>query len=652
MRNLSTLLLLILFSSLTYSQTQPIDRIPGELIVQLSPDSNAEDLNRLTMDFSEVNLQSKQLLSKSMRIWLLSFDEMPGTVDKLLPKLRSHPAVGIAQFNHLVSEREVIPNDPSFSAMWALKNLGQMNGTAGADIDATFAWDITTSGYTVEGDTIVVAMIDGGIDLSHADLRLWKNSHEIPNNNIDDDGNGYIDDYHGWNSYMNSGNLQQNDHGTHVAGIATAKGNNSIGIAGVAFNTYLMPIAGSGTNEGVVVISYDYIFSQRKLYNETNGERGAFVVSTNSSFGIDGADPVNYPVWSAMYDSLGSVGILNVASTANRAWDIDINGDVPTSMSNESLIAVTNTTNKDELYSSAGWGLESIDLAAPGTSIFSTRQGGQYGYKTGTSMSSPHVSGAIALMYAAANEATISLYKTNPALIASRFKRYLIASVDTLPSLLGRTVSGGRLNLLKLLQMVQEPPGINVMPGMVELAIAPDNTTQTTLEFTGIGNTPNSFIIAVPDTVPWLTLSEYSGTLNPGFPSFINLFIDATGLSEGTYMSSLTITDAFLNTIIVPVEIKVAIGVNAPAYLALNPGLSVWPIPLTAASRISFSLSQESVVRLSAFTMDGRQSTEILNGTLSSGRHELAWPGVSQKGLLILRLETIDGIFTKKVTVY
>ncbi|MBV2245882.1 MAG: S8 family serine peptidase [Lentimicrobium sp.] len=652
MRNLFILLLLIPFSNLIFSQTQPIDRVPGELIVQLLPDSNIDGLKRLTMDFPGFDLQSKQLLSKSMHIWLLSFDENPESVDKILPKLRNHPAVAIAQFNHLVSEREVIPNDPSFSALWALKNLGQMNGTAGADIDATFAWDITTSGYTVEGDTIVVSVIDGGIDLSHADLRLWKNSHEIPNNNIDDDGNGYIDDYHGWNSYMNNGNLQQNDHGTHVAGIATARGNNNIGTAGVAFNTHLLPVAGSGTNESVVVISYDYIFTQRKLYNETNGERGAFVVSTNSSFGIDGADPVNYPIWSAMYDSLGSVGILNVASTANRAWDIDINGDVPTSMSNESLISVTNTNNKDELYTSAGWGLESIDLAAPGTSIYSTRQSGQYGYKTGTSMSSPHVSGAIALMYAAADEATIGLYKTNPALIASRFKRYLIASVDTLPSLLGRTVSGGRLNLFKLLQMVQSPPGINVTPGSVELAIAPDNTTQTTLEFTCTGDTPNSFIIAVPDTAAWLALSGYSGTLIPGVPSFINLSIDATGLSEGVYTSSLTVSDGFLNTIIIPVELKVAIGVDAPAYSVSKPGISVWPVPLTATSRIGFSLSQTSVANLSVYTLDGRKATELFNGILAAGRHEIAWPGLTHQGLLIVRLETIDGIFTRKIVVF
>ena len=189
MRNLFILLLLIPFSNLIFSQTQPIDRVPGELIVQLLPDSNIDGLKRLTMDFPEFDLQSKQLLSKSMHIWLLSFDENPESVDKILPKLRNHPAVVIAQFNHLVSEREVIPNDPSFSALWALKNLGQMNGTAGADIDATFAWDITTSGYTVEGDTIVVSVIDGGIDLSHADLRLWKNSHEIPNNNTGDCSN-------------------------------------------------------------------------------------------------------------------------------------------------------------------------------------------------------------------------------------------------------------------------------------------------------------------------------------------------------------------------------------------------------------------------------------------------------------------------------
>lgn len=652
MRYLFILLLLTHFSCPLYSQIQLTDRVPGELIVQLIPEGNSETINHLTRDFSGVNLRPISNLSKNMHIWLLSFDESFGTTDKLISELRNHPAIKIAQFNHLVSDREVIPNDPSFTAMWALKNMGQMNGTPGADIDATFAWDITTSGYTTEGDTIVVAMIDGGIDLGHADLRLWKNSHEIPYNNIDDDGNGYTDDYHGWNAYMNTGNLQQNDHGTHVAGIATARGNNSLGITGVAYNTHLMPIAGSGTNESVVVISYDYVFSQRKLYNETNGERGAFVVSTNSSFGIDGGNPANYPIWGAMYDSLGSVGILNVASTANRAWDVDINGDIPTTMNNESIVAVTNTTNKDELYSSAGWGLESIDLAAPGTSIYSTRQGGQYGYKTGTSMSSPHISGAIALMYAAADSETISLYKADPVLISSRFKRYLIASVDTLPSLLGRTVSGGRLNLLKLLQVVQDPPKLTIMPGEIGLAIAPDNSTQTTLEILASGNVSNSYSIAIPDTAGWITLSGYAGTLQPGFSSLINVSIDASGLTEGTYITSLIITDGFLNTTFIPVEIKVSIGVDSPPYVSYKPGLSVWPSPLTDASRIRVSLSRESKVKLSVFTLDGRHSFDIIHKTLSAGLHELAWPDLLHRGLLLLRLETNEGVFTKKVVVF
>lgn len=653
MHTLYTFLILLLFSTqLTFGQSLTTDREAGELLIQLTPGKSAEKLNQLTSEFAEFGLQDARLLSESMNIWMVHFDENVNTAAKLLQKIQQHPAVSLAQFNHLVYERETIPNDPSFTALWALKNMGQMSGTPGADIEATFAWDITTSGYTPDGDTIVIAVIDGGIDLGHEDLQLWKNSHEIPNNGIDDDGNGYVDDYHGWNAYMNSGNMQQNDHGSHVAGIAAAIGNNARGVAGVAFNTHVMPIAGSGTNEAVVVKAYSYVFSQRKLYNETNGERGAFAVVTNSSFGIDGGDPLNYPLWGAMYDSLGSVGILNVASTANRAWDVDVNGDIPTTMPNESLVAVTNTTNNDELYSSAGWGLLNIDLAAPGTNIYSTRQGGQYGYKTGTSMSSPHVSGAIALMYAAADEATISLYKTNPVLVSSRFKRYLIASVDTIPSLLGRTVSGGRLNLFKLLQTVQNPPDFNVTPASLDLAIAPENSTQTAIEINPLGALRNSYTIAVPDSATWLTLSGYAGTLLPGIPSFINLQINATGLVEGLYTSSLTITDDFLNSTIVPIELKVRIGVDAAAYIPIQTGIKIWPNPVTSASRISFSLSSPGKVNLSVFSVDGRQSITLVDGFYPAGRHELNWPEFSQKGLLLLRMKSDEGVITKKVVIY
>src|SRR4030095_15216469 len=175
-----------------------------------------------------------------------------------------------------VTER-VIPNDPSFGQQWSLNNTGQSGGTPDADIDGPEAWNLTTSGLTAAGDSIVVAIVDGGFYLTHPDLKFWKNWFEIPGNGIDDDNNGYVDDVDGWNAYNNNGNITGNTHGSHCSGIAGAIGNNNTGISGVNWNVKIMAVMGSSGTEAVVVRAYGYCLKQRKVYDQTNGQRGAFV---------------------------------------------------------------------------------------------------------------------------------------------------------------------------------------------------------------------------------------------------------------------------------------------------------------------------------------------------------------------------------------
>ncbi|WP_367328424.1 S8 family peptidase [Lentimicrobium sp.] len=640
MKFLYTILIFLAIGCNANAQTTEAEREPGQLLIQLKQGSDHQLLSGLMNTFSPAGITIEKQLSRRMNIWLLGFDETFADAGKLLDDIRKHPSVNIAQFNHKVSERELIPNDPSFSAMWALKNTGQMSGTPGADIRASYAWELTTSGLTLPGDTIVIAMVDGGVDLGHSDLRLWKNRLEIPYNGIDDDGNGYIDDYNGWNAYGNNGNVSQSDHGTHVAGISAAKGNNSLGVTGVAFNTYLMPVSGSGSNEAVAVASYDYIFTMRKIYDETNGTAGAFVVVTNSSFGIDGGNPANYPLWGAIYDSLGSAGILNVASTANRGWDVDINGDIPTAMTNESIVAVTNSTNTDDLNSQAAWGANSIDLAAPGTNIYSTRNGDSYGYKSGTSMSSPHVSGAIALMYAAADAATIEEYKSDPVLISSKFKRYLIASVDTIPSLVGSTVSGGRLNLLSALQMVLDPPAISADPAFISLLTAPETITDIDIMLSATGCETDSFTISTPASTHWLSIGTTEGILRGSQPESITLTINPNGLADDNYYSSITIQDYFLNELVIPVEIKVRTGVNTGRLESNKPHLSVSPNPFDTETRISFSLESATKTVIDVFDLSGRKKITLTDAIMNPGIHTLTWKPVLAPGVYILKLTT------------
>jgi hypothetical protein len=216
-----------------------------------------------------------------------------------------------------------------------------------------------------------------------------------------------------------------------------------------------MPLAGDSANESIVINAYSYVLEMRTRYNETDGEEGAFIVAMNSSFGVNQGDPDDYPLWSAIYDSLGNQGVLSPCATANANWNIDETLDMPTACESEYMIGVTNTNGNDEKYGSAGYGAESIDLGAPGTHIYSTQAPGTgYTYKTGTSMATPQVAGAIALLYAAAPEQFINEYREDPAGKAIQLKNYIYDSVDPLESLNGITVTGGRLNVFNAINLM------------------------------------------------------------------------------------------------------------------------------------------------------------------------------------------------------
>ncbi len=416
------------------------DRIPGQILVQIREDSGTDQFFKNILP-----ARSKvRLLSESWNVWLLDVAE--GEEEAFLEKLRKDPAVIFAQFNHRLARRSIIPNDSLFSGQWNLENTGQSNGTPGADISATEAWELGAGGVTVLGDTLIIAVIDEGFYLQHEDLRFWKNRLD-PHNGIDDDLNGYIDDYNGWDVGTNTDSIPNDSHGTHCAGIAAATGNNVIGVAGVAYNALLMPVSIPDYDEAEVVAAYSYIFDMRKLYNSTLGQKGAFVVATNSSFGINNGKPEDFPLWCAMYDSLGSVGILSVGATANITTDVEIAGDIPSLCVSDHLIIVTNTTRFDNKNNTAAFGAQSVDLGAPGTAIPSTIPFNNYNIQSGTSMSAAHVAGAVALMYSAVCTGFIQSYRDYPDSFSLIVKDYILKGTDLLNDLEGLTVSGGRLNL-------------------------------------------------------------------------------------------------------------------------------------------------------------------------------------------------------------
>jgi hypothetical protein len=556
MKNISLLFIIILsFCFAAFAQEEAY--VPGELLVQLS-DNNKVSV--VTSNFSEIGLEAKQLLSEHMNIWLFGYDQSKISDEDILFTVRLHQDVKIVQFNHYVELREAeidqvkayetwmnksleaIPNDPSFNEQWALLNTGQSGGVPGADIDAVPAWDLATGGLTATGDTIVIAIVDNGFDLNHSDLYFWKNWSEIPGNGIDDDSNGYIDDFHGWNAYNNNGTITSVQHGTHVSGIAAAKGNNGIGVAGVNWNTQIMPIQGSSGTESTVIVAYNYVLKARKLYNETNGSQGSFVVATNASFGVDYGNPANFPLWCAMYDSLGVQGILSMGATANININVDIQGDVPTACPSAWLISVTNTTRSDTKNSGAAYGLTTIDLGSPGTSILNTSTSGGYATLTGTSMATPHVTGAVGMMFAAATENIMLSYKSNPGAGALLFKQLLLDGTDPISALQGITVTGGRLNLFNAMISVFTTPDTIPPTTITDLQVIDPTSNSLTLMWTAPLDTSRNGVVSYDirrsNSPITDSLSFYSATqiMFPGVP-------DSAGSTE-----MLTVNDLDFNT--------------------------------------------------------------------------------------------------------
>ncbi len=415
--------------------------VPGQALVRFAEPTT---LAQAQAEFNANEFRVDRVLVKKLDIYLVKFDQKL-SVDLAVEMLKGNPKLLWAQADHIASPR-LTPNDPSFSTQW------EWNQASDRDVDAPEAWDITTGGTNAGGDQIVVAIVDGGCLLTHTDLaaNIWQNTAEVNGvNGVDDDGNGYVDDKNGWDAYANDGTIPTDNHGTHVSGTVGAVSNNGSMVAGTNWNVKLMEVAASSSQTSVISIGYGYVLDQKTLWWTSGGTQGANVVSTNSSFGVDLAFCTSgtYPVWNDLYNAMGEVGILSACATANANYNVDTQGDIPTSCSSPYMISVTNTTSTDGKNSSCGYGATTIDLGAPGTSIISTTSNGSTGSLTGTSMSTPHVAGAVALMHAAASVGFYNYYNLYPDSGALALKEMLLDGTDPIAALAGITVSGGRLNL-------------------------------------------------------------------------------------------------------------------------------------------------------------------------------------------------------------
>lgn len=410
------------------AQDPGLARHPSSLLVRFAPGTDAR---------SKANLRSI-VAGRSVH----SYSTVQGLeqlhvgidLDAALAILNAAPNVVYAEPDYVLRST-VTPNDTFFNLQWGAENTGQdIRGTLGtvdADIDATEAWDITT------GDAnFVIAVIDTGTQWNHPDLdgNIWSNPDEIAGNGIDDDGNGYIDDTHGWDFFSNDNNPDDGSgHGSHTAGTVGAEGNNGVGVTGMNWQCKIMPLRFLGPNGGYTsdaIRALDYAVAEG-------------VKVSNNSWGGGGFS-------TALYNSInaaGAAGHLFVAAAGNSGVNTDGSPHYPSSYDSPNIISVAATDNNDGLASFSNYGSASVDLGAPGVDIASTYSGSNYVWLSGTSMASPHVAGVAALVWAA-----------NPAWNYGQVRDALLSTTRPIASLQGKCATGGMLNAYAALTGTPPPP--------------------------------------------------------------------------------------------------------------------------------------------------------------------------------------------------
>lgn len=452
--------------------------VDGEILIKFkddtaTPTSRGEVAQEI---FPDHRVTSESVSQKPGASTLLRFGNEI-SVGEAVRRAQADPRIEFAEPNFLYHTMETIPNDELFRQEWGLFD-GMCRCEPSAHINTLRAWDITTG-----SDDIVVAVIDTGVDFAHPDLasNAWENPGEIPDNGLDDDGNGFIDDVHGWNFAGNSGNVYKDYdtdfHGTHVAGTIGAAGDNQIGVAGVAWRVKLMSVkfigkGGQGSSSDAIK-AIEYVIDQKK--------RGVNVRVINASWGGPGDS-------SLLRDAIrraGKAGILFVCAAGNEEEDVDEVPSYPVAYSGDisTLISVTATMPLyGEMAAFSNFGHNTVSVGAPGFQIMSVRAGGGYIQLTGTSMATPHVTGIAVLLLA-----------HEPSLTPAQIKDRILMTAEPKASLASRSVSAGLANAYNAL--------INRIPTFPAPMIGSVTVTKKKIIVDGVGFVNGSSLILV-DRVP------------------------------------------------------------------------------------------------------------------------------------------------------
>jgi subtilisin family serine protease len=398
--------------------------VPGEMLVQFKP-GVAQDLRQAALD--RIGAKAVERLRTDLhRVQLPAGASLAAAVRAL----HAQDAVDFAEPNWIYQTTKV--SDDTYytnGTLWGMYGdtsplfQNQYGSQAGE------AWD--AGHFSCKG--VLVGVIDEGVQYTHPDLKAnhWTNPAEIDGNGIDDDGNGYVDDTHGWDFDGNNKSVYdgvQDDHGTHVSGTIGGKGGNGKGVAGVCWKVKLVHVKFLGTAGGTTanaIKAVDYITDLKQRHHLN-------LVATNNSWGGGG---FSQGLKDAI-DRAGAADILFVAAAGNNASNNDSVPFYPASYTSANIIAVASLNSNGTMSSFSNYGATSVHLGAPGAGIMSTVPTDSYASYSGTSMATPHVTGAIAL-YA----------KNHPGLTAAQLKSAILSTVTPTASMAGKTVSGGRLDV-------------------------------------------------------------------------------------------------------------------------------------------------------------------------------------------------------------
>ena len=425
----------LFFTNTAMSSMTQVSSVPGEYIVQLKKNK----MTRMSTKQIELTLNSKiksVIYGQNIVVIQKPVFENPEAV---IESLKKNELVEIVEPNYIYKINK-ISNDPLFEKLWGLSNVGQKDpagqtGVAGVDINVEKAWDIQTG----SADT-VVAVIDTGIDFNHPDLKsnMWRNETEANGTaGVDDDNNGVVDDIYGYNAVDNSGNpMDDQGHGSHCAGTIGAKGNDGVGVAGVNWDVQLMAVKfldknGSGTLENAIK-AIDYATRM-----------GAKIMS--NSWGGGGFSQT-------LFDSIKrtqEAGGVFIAAAGNDGSNNDSRPAYPASYDISNIISVAAINNKGAKAEFSNYGKRSVHIGAPGVNILSTT-GGKYSSFSGTSMATPHVAGVVALLWS--NETQMN---------ATDIKTRILTTARRLPSLTGKSRTGGTVDAYSALMNITPPPDEN-----------------------------------------------------------------------------------------------------------------------------------------------------------------------------------------------